>query len=697
MAPSPRPQHALLWRDAHSFYLLSPLMGFLSRAWSRLRGPEAPEPWLAETATGADQIEAKALLSPPLVPESHLPQGEAEESGAPEEGEAAQGPCLDVQANSFPPETWGLSNDEYREKPGRGGPTEQGSAHTAGLPVPLSPRLQRADKSLGEVVAGEQGVTQLAYPKPHWEGCCPSREEERGETVKKASRASAGHKSVTYRATDEEGIENKADPPSSPPGSRSTAGEHCSKQEGEADPEPHRAGRGQPCQRAEAGEEGKALSPPTSPENAFLKAWVCRPGEDAEDDNGDDDSDWGSAGEEGKALSPPTSPENAFLKAWVCRPGEDAEDDNGDDDSDWGSAGEEGKALSPPTSPENAFLKAWVCRPGEDAEDDNGDDDSDWGSAGEEGKALSPPTSPENAFLKAWVCRPGEDAEDDNGDDDSDWGSAGEEGKALSPPTSPENAFLKAWVCRPGEDAEDDDDDDSDWGSAGEGSLAQTCATPHTSAFLKAWVYCPGEDSEDTDWEDEAPEDSEAADRGKSQAQGCLPGEQTEALVEAEPSLFQVAFYLPGEKPASPWTAPKLPLRLQRRLELLRAPTQDQDPDTPPRARKVRFSEKVAVHFLAVWAGPAQAARRGPWEQLARDRSRFARRIAQAEEKLGPCLTPAFRARAWARRGNPPLPQAFPAALPQHGPSSSSEATPSSPSVTSEAPPSSLDIGGRRG
>ncbi|XP_075808848.1 protein phosphatase 1 regulatory subunit 15A isoform X1 [Microtus pennsylvanicus] len=522
---APRPKYTLPWRDVQSFYLLSPLMGFLSRAWSHLRGPEGPEPWLTETVTGADQIAAKALVTPPLVP-GNLPQGDAEDRGAPRESPAAaQGPSFDVQAHNSPPEAWGLSNDGYSEKQGQDGPREQQREHTAGLPMPLSPSLQGADKSLGEVVAGEEGGTELAYPTAHGEGGPAEDEEEDGEAS--AAYRDPGHKPspsvhcpgvAGHRATEEKGTEKKADPPSSPLGSHPRAWEYCSRegptQEREGDREPHGAEQDQPGQKAAAEEEGKAEA--------------------------------------------------------ACSG--------------------------------NAFLKAWVCRPGEDTEDE---DDEDWGSAGEE-----------------------------------------EEGQALSSPTSPSQAFLKAWVCRPGEDTEDEDD--GDWGSDGEDSVAQTCAAPHTSAFLKAWVYCPGEDTEDEC--ENVPDDSAPC----LQAQRCLPGEKTAGCVQAEPSL-QVAFYLPGEKPAAPWAAPKLPPRLQRRLRLLKTPTQDQDSAAPLRTRKVHFSEKVTVHLLAVWAGPAQAARRGPWEQLARDRSRFARRIAQAEKELGPYLTPAFRARARARLGNAPL------------------------------------------
>lgn len=559
MAPGPVPHHSPLWRDAHSFYLLSPLMGFFSRAWSRLRGPGAPEPWLVEKVPEAGQIEAEAWLTASLTPQGHHCQGEAEDDRTTEEAQqAAQEPHSDLKVSSSPLDAWGLSDD--------GGYSGGGGCTPDDLPTPLSPSLQGADKSPGEEVAGGEGGTELAYPSLHWEWCPATEGERHGEAVKtEGPRASPRSKATTWvycpgeavhQTTEEKGPENKAGEPST---SSSSSGSHP-------------------------------------------RAWECSSGKE---DSADPQPSSQEGGEAGASWTPDFTG-STFLKAWVWRPGEDSEEE---DDAESGSAEEEEAKISFCSPPPGDFLKAWVCQPGEDTEEE---EDSDWESVEEEGETPSC-TPPPSAFLKAWVCRPGEDTEEED-----------EEAAEASPATSLPSAFLKAWVCVPGEDTEEEDPDDS-------GAVLQAQGTP---------LCC----------------------------QGCPPREES----QEEPSPFRVAFYLPGQKPALPWAAPKLPLRLQRQLRSPAAPA-SQDPETPIKARKVRFSEKVTVHLLAVWAGPAQAARRGPWEQLARDRSRFARRIAQAQELLGPCFTPASRARAWARLGNPhtplvPKPASSPAQAPPSSP-----------------------------
>lgn len=58
---------------------------------------------------------------------------------------------------------------------------------------------------------------------------------------------------------------------------------------------------------------------------------------------------------------------------------------------------------------------------------------------------------------------------------------------------------------------------------------------------------------------------------------------------------------------------------------------------------QVSFSPVVHVHVMRSWTFARQASRKGNWEEMARDRDRFQRRIEQAEASVGPCLSPAHR------------------------------------------------------
>uniref|UniRef100_A0A2K6G4D3 Protein phosphatase 1 regulatory subunit 15A n=1 Tax=Propithecus coquereli TaxID=379532 RepID=A0A2K6G4D3_PROCO len=606
MAPGQAPHQAIPWRDAHPVSLLYPLLGFFSRAWSLVRGPGPAKPWMVAAVTEADQVEAspqgeaKAPLAGYRVPWGRHAQGEAEDGGAPQkDGEAAS-----LKTSSSLLEAWGLSDgDEYYEEEETSVPKEQGRAFTDGKPAPLSPSLlirtlQGSDKNPGEKkleeegAAEDEGVTAFSYPLSHQARCVAVDGQGDGEAVNngapRTSRLSPAPKPSTWV--------------------------YCSREEEDQATEEERR----------ESKEAKKTSVSPSPAGSNPEAWEFCSGKKSGDK---DEVALREATEQGDAEPEPHSSvpaQRPLLGSWENRPKEDDEEDK---DGALGAAERDRAVEGPsPVSPPSAFLESWVYRPGEDTEEeeDEEEEDSDSGSAEEEVEAKAspaiPPTSP---FLKAWVYRPGEDTEEeeDEEEEDSDSGSAEEEGEAeASPAIPPTSPFLKAWVYRPGEDTEEEQEDEEE---EDKGDDEAADSDPHPSLrSLRAWIYRPGEETEEE--------------------------EAAEEWGEAEPCPFRVAIYVPGEKPPPPWSPAKLPLRLRRQLKFSETPTQDPDPETPLKARKVRFSEKVTVHFLYVWAGPAQAARRGPWEQLARDRSRFARRIAQAQEELGPCLTPAARARAWA-------------------------------------------------
>uniref|UniRef100_A0AAY4DZ74 Protein phosphatase 1 regulatory subunit 15A/B C-terminal domain-containing protein n=2 Tax=Denticeps clupeoides TaxID=299321 RepID=A0AAY4DZ74_9TELE len=59
---------------------------------------------------------------------------------------------------------------------------------------------------------------------------------------------------------------------------------------------------------------------------------------------------------------------------------------------------------------------------------------------------------------------------------------------------------------------------------------------------------------------------------------------------------------------------------------------------TATRSKKVRFQEEVEEFYAS-----SDEDRHGPWEEFARDRCRFQRRVQEVEERISFCLSPAFR------------------------------------------------------
>ncbi|KAM9854561.1 uncharacterized protein ACBR49_003109 [Aulostomus maculatus] len=78
------------------------------------------------------------------------------------------------------------------------------------------------------------------------------------------------------------------------------------------------------------------------------------------------------------------------------------------------------------------------------------------------------------------------------------------------------------------------------------------------------------------------------------------------------------------------------------------APQEKKDIKGSDTRKKVRFSPLVQVHVMRTWPFARQACRKGPWEEMARDRDRFGRRIRETEQAVGYCFGHAHREKARA-------------------------------------------------
>lgn len=101
------------------------------------------------------------------------------------------------------------------------------------------------------------------------------------------------------------------------------------------------------------------------------------------------------------------------------------------------------------------------------------------------------------------------------------------------------------------------------------------------------------------------------------------------------PSERQLKHHSHPDKIVVPWKRPGQTSRS--------APEEKKESKASTTQKKVRFSPLVQVHVMQTWPFARQASRKGPWEEMARDRDRFRRRIQETEQAIGHCFSQAHR------------------------------------------------------
>uniref|UniRef100_A0A3Q0QN88 Protein phosphatase 1, regulatory subunit 15B n=1 Tax=Amphilophus citrinellus TaxID=61819 RepID=A0A3Q0QN88_AMPCI len=134
-------------------------------------------------------------------------------------------------------------------------------------------------------------------------------------------------------------------------------------------------------------------------------------------------------------------------------------------------------------------------------------------------------------------------------------------------------------------------------------------------------------------------EDSDALDVHHTQTSSTKGKKQAKAFQKSravKPSLpeRQIKYHSHPDTTLVPWKRPGQTPRATSEKKEIKADTTQ---------KKVRFSPLVQVHVMRTWPFARQASRKGHWEEMARDRDRFRRRIREAEQVIGQCLTQPHR------------------------------------------------------
>lgn len=119
------------------------------------------------------------------------------------------------------------------------------------------------------------------------------------------------------------------------------------------------------------------------------------------------------------------------------------------------------------------------------------------------------------------------------------------------------------------------------------------------------------------------------------------------------PVNFQITCSLVNSQEIPSTTSSHLDdINLSWKVNLAMSPKQSRKRNSDKKVHFASADHLATVHPMVTWSHAYQAARKGPWEEYARDRGRFQRRITDLQRTLDPVLDPVHRETVFNQRYN---------------------------------------------
>lgn len=201
------------------------------------------------------------------------------------------------------------------------------------------------------------------------------------------------------------------------------------------------------------------------------------------------------------------------------------------------------------------------------------------------------------------------------------------------------NPLILSMICQPSDDdasSTSGESDGSDWETEDNSPLGEEeLPSQGMSTDCSLQVFWTTRSKDDDDEHSDESDWSDSWDTDSNPDSSKVDEDLWESFCQNDDPYNPFCFSMPMKSPKKHLDVPET-----EKLSYV-----DLEVQEPGRIKKVRFSPDVTVITLP----DDETERKGPWEEYARDRCRFQKRIKESGDAISYCLEPEFRRDSWIR------------------------------------------------